>query len=348
MKVVIDRDIPFLAGVLEPYAQVVYVRGTEIDFNSIRDADALLVRTRTKCNRDLLESSQGLSSVSFLASATMGTDHIDLEYLRSRGVVFEYAPGCNAGGVMQYVFTSVYAVAQYGRSPFSLKGKTLGVIGVGNTGSRVADFGEYLGFDVLRNDPPRALREGGDDFCSLDYLLENSDIISMHVPLNEDTLAMVSGDFFARAKSGLVFVNSSRGEVVVDKALLEADLQALILDVWNREPSFISQAVLDRADIATPHIAGYSLEGKMNGTAMIVQAFARHFKIAELETFMPFCSPTPVLEVVPSSMSQKEISDKLLSIFPVFELDKMLRFAPDEFERIRSEYVYRREFARRP
>lgn len=344
MKVIVDRDIPFLEGVLEPYAQVVYIKGNEIDFSAIKDADALLVRTRTKCNRELFESGLERSSVKFVASATMGTDHIDLDYLFNQGIAFKFAPGCNAGGVMQYVFTSLYAVAQYARKPFSLEGKTLGVIGVGNTGGRVADLGEHLGFKVLRNDPPRASREGNSDspFCSLDYLLSNSDIISMHVPLTEVTREMVSEDFFSKTKPGLIFINSSRGEVVDDNALLAAGLQALILDVWNRESSQISREVLARTDIATPHIAGYSLEGKMNGTAMVVQALARHFRIKELETFAPLAGCMPEVEF--KSFSEKGIADRLLSIFPVLELDKQLRLMPEDFEKIRSEYEYRREF----
>lgn len=344
IKVIADIDIPYLKGVLEPFAEVTYLKGKEMDRAAVRDADALLIRTRTHCDSTLLEGSK----VKFIASATIGTDHVDREYLASRNIHFENAPGCNAGGVMQYVHTALFAVAS--RKNLPLEGKTFGVIGVGNTGGRVAALAEHLGFKVLRNDPPKeALRKDKGLYCPLEYLLEHSDIISMHVPLDETTEGMGDRDFFSRVKPGAIFINASRGEVVVDEALegRSSELSALILDVWNGEPGAISEELVAAADIATPHIAGYSYEGKINGTAMVVQAFARYFGIGELEGFAPEHTPVPQISFYRGDgrmRDRDEIAALLLERFPVYELDKALRSDPGSFEKIRAEYKYRREF----
>ncbi len=344
IKVVADIDIPYLKGVLEPFAQVVYMKGKEIGCAAVKDADALFVRTRTNCNSALLEG----SAVQFISSATIGTDHIDLDYLASRNIAFANAPGCNAGGVMQYVHTALFAVAS--AKGIELQGKTLGVIGVGNTGGKVASLGEYLGFRVLRNDPPKeAVSEDKSLYCPLEYLLGNSDIVTMHVPLDKTTRSMAGEEFFSRIRPGSIFINASRGEVVCDGALLtkRGELAALVLDVWNGEPGAIPQALIDAADIATPHIAGYSYEGKINGTAMSVQAFARHFGIAELMDFTPEHTPVPKVELrAPDGtlLPTGEVAARLLEMFPIYGLDSALRGNPACFEKIRSEYKYRREF----
>lgn len=344
MRVVADIDIPFLKGVLEPYADVEYLKGSAIDSSSVKDADALLIRTRTQCNEALL----GGSSVKFIASATIGTDHVDLEWLSSHDIAFASAPGCNAGGVMQYVFTALYAVAEM--KGISLNSKTLGVIGTGNTGGRVARLGEHLGFRVLRNDPPKeAISSDKSIYCSLEHLLCESDIITMHVPLDASTRSMASDDFFSRIPPGAIFINASRGEAVCESALRAAreKLAAVVLDVWNGEPRNISRDTIAIADIATTHIAGYSYEGKINGTAMIVQALARHFGIRELLHFEPPHTETPHISFKDESgrnLPQKEIALSLLRMFPIFEVDELLRKNPLDFEKIRSEYVYRREF----
>lgn len=367
MKVVADIGIPFLEGVLEPYFEVLYIKGMEISRDSLSDADALLVRTRTRCDASLLEG----TPVKFIASATIGTDHVDLKYLKDNGIAFANAPGCNAGGVMQYVHTALFSVAE--RKNIDLRGKTMGVIGVGNTGGRVAALAKLLGFRVLRNDPPRAAKEGEGNFHTLDYVLRNSDIITCHVPLDGTTRGMASRSFFAKMKPGAIFINASRGEVVDDAALIAAApsafapssvpaaaapssrLSALILDVWNGEPSAVSPELVAAADIATPHIAGYSYEGKINGTSMAVQSLARHFGIAPLFDFVPPHTPTPrpdipqdlLLSDLPSEgymRKQNEFARQLLSLFPIYEMDAALRRDTAFFEQLRSTYRYRREF----
>ena len=216
VKIVVDDAIPFIQGVLEPYADVLYRPGKEICREDVADADALVIRTRTKCNADLLEG----SSVKFIATATIGTDHIDFPYCNSKGISVRSAAGCNAGGVMNYVFSALYGVAS--RKSIRLEGEKIGIVGVGNVGRRVDRMAGSLGFKVLKNDPPRMEVEGPDGFCSLDYLLENASVVTLHVPLDETTRGMADDVFFGKMRPGTIFINASRGEVVDDEALKSA------------------------------------------------------------------------------------------------------------------------------
>jgi len=340
MKIVADEAIPFLEGVFEPYADVVYKKGVDIAREDLMDAQALIVRTRTKCGKELLEG----TGVRIVATATIGTDHIDLPWCNENGVLVSSAPGCNAGGVMQYVFTAIYGAAA--RKSIDLEGKTIGIIGVGNVGKRVAHMGKYLGFNILKNDPPREEAEGPEGFVPLDYLLENSDIVTMHVPLDPTTRGMASKNFFDRMKPGAFFINASRGEVVNEQALIEATprLGPVIIDTWCHEPD-VNLKLLDMTFIATPHIAGYSYQGKQNGTAAAVRAVARYMGISELYEFFP---PTdiPEHEAVKldlKGMSQGQIAAVLSYNYPIFTDDFMFRINPAAFEKMRSEYNYRKE-----
>lgn len=341
IKVVVDDAIPFMEGVLEPYAEVVYKGGREIGPADVADADALVIRTRTKCNASLLEGSK----VRFIATATIGTDHIDFDYCNSRGILVTNAAGCNAGGVMNYVFSALYGVAS--RKGFSLEGKTLGIIGVGNVGKGVERVGSSMGFKILKNDPPRMEREGVYGFSSLEEVLTQSDIITMHVPLEPSTVKMADAAFFDKIRPGSIFINASRGEVVDEEALKKAapKLGALIIDTWNNEPD-IDRELLEMTDIATPHIAGYSYRGKQNGTAASVRALARFFSIEPLYEFFP---KTDILELESIKVdlkgkSQGEIASVLQYNYPIFTDDFMLRMDPKGFEHMRSHYQYRREF----
>ena len=282
MKIVADKHIPFLEGVFEPYAEVVYIDGRSINHDDIIDADALVIRTRTKCNAELLDGTK----VSMIATATIGLDHIDLDYCREHNIEVHNAEGCNAGGVMQYVFSALYGVAA--RKGIKLDGATLGIVGVGHVGSKVETMARHLGFKVLLCDPPRAAVEGDDKFCSLEYLLANSQIVTLHVPLNETTRKMADEEFFMLMPPGAIFINASRGEVVDDDALIKAvpKLGAVVIDTWNNEPA-VDPELVEIVDIATPHIAGYSYQGKQNGTASAVQSVARHFGIKELYDYYP-------------------------------------------------------------
>ncbi len=341
MKIVADKNIPFLEGVFEPYGfEVVYLEGKEISRTDVMDADALIIRTRTRCDAELLEGTK----VKVIATATIGTDHIDFDYCNSHQIEICNARGCNAGGVLQYVFSALYGAAS--RKGLRLDDCTMGIIGVGNVGRRVEHLAEYLGFKVLKCDPPRAAAEHRDDFCSLEELLAGSDVVTMHTPLNESTRGMANEAFFERVKPGAIFINASRGEVVVDEALKRAvpKLGAVIIDTWNNEPH-VDKELMDMVDIATPHIAGYSLQGKQNGTALAVRAVAKYFHIPELYDFEPEIEveDREPVKLDLKGKNQGEITAIFQYNYPIFTDDFMFRLHPDNFEKMRSEYNYRRE-----
>ena len=339
MKIVADIDVPFLKGVLEPYGEVLYKKGAEITNEDVKDADALILRTRTKCDAALLDG----SSVRLIATATIGTDHVDFDYCNSHGIMVQNAAGCNAGGVMQYVFSALYGVAA--RKSIKIDGGTIGIIGVGNVGKKVEKMAKHLGFNVLRYDPPRALAEGPEGFCSLEYLLENSHVVTMHVPLTEITRNMANEAFFALMQPGSIFINAARGEIVDEAALKLAmpKLGATVIDTWNNEPK-VDVDLVDMVDIATPHIAGYSYQGKQMGTAMAVRAVAHHFGIEALYDFFPEDEPDrePLLLDF-HGKNHGQIAAVFQYNYPIFTDDFRFRMEPEKFERLRSEYQYRRE-----
>lgn len=341
MKIVIDKAIPFIEGVLDPYAEVLYKDCEDITHNDLIDADALIIRTRTRCNAALLEG----TSVKMIATATIGTDHIDMDYCREKGILVRNAPGCNSGGVMNYVFSALYGVAA--RKGMDLHGLTFGIIGVGNVGRKVESMARVLGFNVLLNDPPREAAEGPSTFCSLDHLLECSDIVSIHAPLNDGTRRMANAAFFDKMKLGAIFINSARGEIVVDEDMIEAapKLGPIVIDTWNNEPD-INLRLLQTVDVATPHIAGYSHQGKQNGTAAAVRAVARFFDIKDLFNFFP-TDGIRELEAVKLDLvdkSQGQIASVFQYNYPIFTDDFLFRVNPSAFEELRKNYSYRREF----
>ena len=313
---VADRDIPFLAGVLEAWFDVRYLPGREIGPVEVHDAAALLVRTRTRCNAALLEG----SSVRMIATATIGMDHIDRDYCASRGIAVASAPGCNAAAVAQYVMAALRALGQ------DKTGTTLGIVGAGHVGSRVAEAARKAGLRVLLNDPPREAAEGPAGFTPLPELLEKSDIVTLHIPLWPENRDFADAAFFAQLRPGASFINASRGEVVDEDALLASrtKLDRLVVDVWKNEPD-INLALLAAADIATPHIAGYSIQGKINGTQAVVRAVGESFGIESLKSF-----------VVKDIALPQEPYDILAD-------DAALRRDPASFEFLRSHYRYRND-----
>lgn len=329
--IIADQQVPYLEGIGKKHARITRVPGHLIDKQILKKADALLVRTRTICSAALLKD----SPVSFIGSPTIGTDHIDLDYCAKKGIVVVNAPGCNSGAVMQYVFSALVAWA--GNHAEDLKSKTLGIVGVGNVGKKVAALAAHLGIRTVLNDPPRAKAEGQEGFSDLGLLLEQSDIITMHVPLTPLTINMVNNNFLSSMKQGACFINTSRGAVVDEMALQKAapKLGGIILDVWQGEPH-IDPATLKVCNIATPHIAGYSLEGKSNATEQVVRAMAVHFGWNDLQNYTV---ALPAAKHVPADLL-------FTQCFPIFELDKQLRKAPEQFELIRNAYVYRREWTR--
>ena len=245
---------------------------------------------------------------------------------------------------MQYVFSALYGVAA--RKSIRLDGMNFGIIGVGNVGRKVEEMASYLGFNVLRCDPPRASVEGEEGFCSLEYLLANSQIVTLHVPLDDSTRKMADENFFLQMQPGTIFINAARGEIMDEAALKEAypKLGAAIIDTWNNEPD-VDEDMIELVDVATPHIAGYSYQGKQNGTAMSVRAVARHFGICELYDFYPendIPDHEPVLLDL-HDKKQGEVAAVFQYNYPIFTDDFRFRMEPHNFEKMRSHYEYRRE-----
>lgn len=341
MKIVADSTIPFIEGVFEPYADVVFIEGSKITRDDILDADALLIRTWTRCDASLLEG----TPVKLISMATMGIDNIDLEYCSSHGIYVQNASGSVAGGVMNYVFSALYGMAA--RRSISLSGKTFGIIGVGDCGARVESMARSLGFKVMLCDKRRALTEGPARFSSMDDLLAGSDIVSLHLPLDSETRGVADAAFFSKMKVGAFFINTAHGELVDEDALIQArpKLGPVILDTWCGEPD-INVRLLRMTDIATPHIAGYSYQGKQKATAAAVRSLARFFGIQPLYDFFPATEIAELkavrLDVV--GKSQGEITSLFQYNYPVFTDDFLFRMDPSGFERLRSSYKYRREF----
>ncbi|HHU00412.1 MAG: 4-phosphoerythronate dehydrogenase [Bacteroidota bacterium] len=347
MKVVVDDKIPALKGVLDPYADVLYKEGKAISKEDLVDADALIVRTRTLCNKDLLEG----TSVRMVATATIGTDHMDLAWLEQKGIHWCNAPGCNSGSVKQYIASVLAHLILDGTVPSET---TLGIVGVGMVGSKIESLAKALGFKVLLNDPPRARREGADKFCSLDYLLSNSDIITFHTPLirqGEDaTFHLMDESKLALLKKGAVVINSSRGEVCETRAMLKGldngQISRLVLDVWENEPN-IDSKLHNKVWIGTPHIAGYSVDGKSNGSTMTIHAIAREFGLP-LQDWQPTSLPVPDYPFIHldnnSEPAYLTAAKAILRTYDILEDDKRLREDPEDFEKQRGSYPVRREF----
>lgn len=348
MKIIADNNIPFLKGVLEPFAEVEYYRGEDITPDKVKDADALIIRTRTKCDANLLSGSK----IKFITTATIGFDHIDTFFCDANNIKWTNAPGCNSGSVMQYIASALAQISN--KYKFSFSDKTIGIIGVGNVGSKVARLASLLGMKVLLNDPPRKRKEGKADFVSIKTIQEKADIITFHVPLNlkgrDKTFHLFNEDFLRKIKDGAIIINSSRGEVVsteiLKKGLTYKKVKAAVIDVWENEPN-IDFELLNLVDIATPHIAGYSSDGKANGTSMSVQALSRYFNLG-LDNWVPENIPTPsnpAFQIDCENLNKEEaIKRAILTTYDILKDDKTLRKSPSTFENQRGDYPLRREF----
>ena len=324
MKVIIDHKIPYIKEAIENITDdVVYLPGNAFTRETVKDADALIVRTRTKCNRELLEGSK----VKFIATATIGYDHIDTEYCREAGITWTNCPGCNAGSVEQYVHSVLLLLKE--KKGLDLKNATIGVVGVGHVGSRVARMAEGLGMKVLLNDPPRA-EQGEPGFVDLATMARECDVITFHTPLNREgayrTYHLVDEDFLFSLERAPFVINSSRGEVVDTASLLVAlaagKIKAAVIDTWEYEPR-ISKELMEVAFLATPHIAGYSADGKANATRMSLEALCRFFGIEADFSILPPEGPK----------GYDPIRDS-----------EWLKASPEKFEWFRENYPIRREF----
>ena len=336
MKVIIDNKIPYINDAIERIAdEVVYLPGGGFTNELVKDADALIVRTRTLCNRKLLEGSR----VRFIATATIGYDHIDTEYCREAGITWTNCPGCNAGSVEQYIHAVLLLLKR--KKGLRLEEATLGVVGVGHVGRRVARMAKDLGMRVLLNDPPRA-NKGEIGFVDLATIARECDVITFHAPLNREgkysTFHLADEHFFRELKRTPYVINSSRGEVVETEALLvalsEGRVKDVVIDTWENEPD-VNRGLLDKAFLATPHIAGYSADGKANATRMSLEALCRFFGLEESFDIVP-----PEYSDICFSEDSEEV---FLQAYDPTRDSEWLKESPEKFEWFRGHYPLRRE-----
>jgi len=355
MKIVADENIPFVVECFSSIGDVKIVSGREITPSLVAQADILLVRSVTKVNSKLLAGSK----VRFVATATIGTDHIDTEYLSRNHIGFASAPGSNANSAAEYVIVGLLEIA--GRYNIHLEGKSIGIIGVGNVGSKVAKKCSALGMKVKLNDPPLARQTGQAKYLPIEELFD-CDFITLHTPLTfegmDKTFHLANERFFESLKEGCIFFNTSRGAVVDSVALKTAikkgKLKSAVIDVWENEPN-IDVELLEMVDIGTPHIAGYSLDGKVAGTIMIYKAACSYFGFEpefDVLSFLPE-PDIPQLRVNPNKGSEQIIlQETVTKIYNIKEDDTKLRQIlniPKEktgqfFDNLRKNYPIRREF----
>lgn len=338
MKVVVDDKIPFIKDKIETLAdEILYKHGADISPEDVKDADILIVRTRTHCDRNLLEGSK----IKYIVTATIGYDHLDIDYLKERGIKWTNCPGCNAPSVRQYVHNSLLALG------LAHKPLTMGIVGVGHVGSLIAEDALSLGMNVLLCDPPRQDRNDffqNMPFVSLEEIAEKSDIISFHTPLIKSgkycTIHIADKNFLESLQRSPLIINTSRGAVVDNMALLEAlkcgKVSNAIIDTWENEPN-INLELLEKCVIGTPHIAGYSADGKANATRMTLKAVCDYLG-------KPFN-----IEVVPPMLPQDRrptSSDPDILEIQLYDprIDsEMLKKTPEDFEHFRGCYPLRRE-----
>ncbi|TRX72140.1 4-phosphoerythronate dehydrogenase [Carboxylicivirga sp. M1479] len=348
LKIVADDKIPFLTGALEPKAEVKYMAGGDISNEDLKNADALITRTRTKCN----EGSLNGTSVKMIASATIGFDHIDTNWCEQNNIKWTNAPGCNSESVKQYLGAVLALLVS--EKKWVLKDRSIAVVGVGNVGSKVSAMAKALGMTVYEIDPPRARQENNMHFVNLTDVVNKADVITFHTPLSktgeDKTLHLCDDNLLKCMKSDAIVVNSSRGEVIdgqsLKAALTEKQIGGAVIDVWENEPA-IDKNLVDLVWIGTPHIAGYSKDGKAKGTQMSVQAISRFFKLG-MDDWEASGLPLPEqaqLEINCVGLTEDEvIARAILHTYPLFNDDADLRGDLAKFEYLRGAYPVRREF----
>ena len=333
MKIIIDKYIPFLKGIFEPFADVEYLSSEDIVKDRITEASCIVVRTRTLCDEALLSG----SGIKMVASATAGYEHIDLDYCSKAGINVFVARGCNATSVSQYIGSALVACANH--SGESLCGKTIGIVGYGFVGKATERIARLMGMRVLLNDPP--LEEFGNDFdlVSLEKIAEESDFITFHTPLTNGgkypTHYLASTDFFSLCRKKPFILNASRGGVVDEAAMLMAldkgEIAGFAIDCWENEPN-INTEVLEKSVIATPHIAGYSADSKANGSKMCVEAICDFFGFQLSEEFQPLePKKSLVVEVV-------EVAKTIIESYDILSDSYRLKMEPCMFEYQRNNY----------
>jgi erythronate-4-phosphate dehydrogenase len=339
MKIIADENIAALTELFSPHGKISSMPGRKMTAADVKDADVLLVRSVTSVNKELLQGSR----VKFVGSCTIGTDHLDTRWLEQEAIHWEYAPGCNAHAVVDYVVASMFAL---GLDIFKA-GFTVGIVGCGNVGSRLQKRLDKLGIKTLCCDPPLAEKQRkGKSYMSLPEVLSRSDMVCLHTPLTTTgpypTFHLLNEKNIPLLKHDAVLLNAGRGSVVDNQALL-VHMNAypefrIVLDVWENEPK-ISKALLAKAAIATPHIAGYSVEGKQKGSEMIYKSFCKHFSI----------TPSPSVEkeeaITLDALQFKSLPELVLACYDPLKDSEELKHAPGSFDQLRKLYIYRREFS---
>lgn len=355
MKIIADENMPNVVTLFSPFADVELVNGRTLSDAQVKNADALLVRSVTKVNKALLEG----SNVRFVGSATIGVDHIDTEYLAEQDIAFSSAPGCNAEAVADYVFSALGYLSL--SKDLAWLDKKIGVIGYGNVGKTVYDRFFALGCDVCVYDPfkEREVSNGLVNFVALKTVL-NCDVISLHAPLTKvgeyPTQGMIGAELLSGVLAGTTIISAGRGGVIDEAALrsIHASLQGelnIVLDVWHGEPH-IDKSTLAITDIATPHIAGYSKQGREKGTWMIYQAFCQFFGIPSPLSLNDAVTPGRVrsIGIEDEPLTEEMLARTMHAIYDVARDDARLRGKyragtdKSTFDWLRKHYVERDEF----
>ena len=347
MNIIADKNIPYLKGIAEQYGNVTYLDGAAFTHEAIKKADTLIVRTVTHFGEAVLKD----TSVKLICSATIGYDHIDTDYCDTHGIIWRNAPGSNSSSVQQYIISSLITIAR--KKGFDLKDKTIGIVGVGNVGKKVARACRILGMKVLLNDPPRQQVEGSSDFVDLDIILKEADIITFHTPLIKEgeykTFHLADQHFFADLKKKPVIINSARGAIVdtsaIKKALKENRISGAIIDCWENEPQ-IDLEYMNMVDIATPHIAGYSADGKANATRMSLESITDFYGLSKTP-LLQIEAPDPadpIININDFRKSDNPAFDVILQTYNPIGDFACFKAAPDTFKQLRNKYPLRREY----
>ncbi len=352
MLIVLDSRIPFAETAFKRLGEIRLLKTSAITTKTVADADALVVRSETKVDHNLLDGSQ----VRFVGTSTIGFDHVDREYLRAHHIGFASAPGSNAMSVADYVVATLLEVQAL--KNFTLAGKLIGIVGFGNTGSRTAAKAKALGMHVLLNDPPLQRTTGGAEFLPLDTLMD-CDIVSLHVPLTksgeDSTFHLFDEERIRSMKKGSILINTSRGSVVETTGLKRSvennHLSGIVLDVWENEPA-IDVGLLEKTLLGTPHIAGYSVEGKIKGARMVYDSLCKHFHLD-----IPWFATADAREEVKCRISEANDQDAIRAavrqVYDIRQDDELLRkmcTMPVEehggyFQKLRASYPVRHEFS---
>lgn len=338
-KIVIDDKIPYIKETISKLTnRAVYIPGNMIGNDDIRDADALIIRTRTHCDARLLKG----SNVKFVATATIGYDHIDTNFMEQAGIKWINCPGCNASSVAQYIDAVLTLIKT--EKHIDIQKQTIGIVGCGHVGKKVVEVAKRKGMNILVCDPPRSDAEGEKGFVSMEQIAKEADIITFHVPLTKEgrypTYHLANETLFDSLSKRPIIINSSRGAVVDNEALLYAinynKVKDAVIDTWENEPN-INKELLKRVWIGTPHIAGYSADGKTNADNMVISALCEFFSLPKQPAI---CPP----EIPNADLCPKNKDERTLFFYnPIPESNK-LKLEPDKFEWFRNNYPLRREY----